>query len=59
MIKRIAVVALLLAIFAGAQGNNWSNYGSDQSTASSDEHISTQAAPSQPEPTLPNTRWSI
>ena len=59
MIKRIAIVALFLAIFAGAQGGNWSNYGSDQPTASSDEHISTQAAPSQPEPVVPNTRWSI
>lgn len=46
MIKRIAVVALLLAIFAGAQGNNWSNYGSDQAAASSDDHVSTQ--PAQP-----------
>ena len=59
MIKRIAIVALFLAVFAGAQGGNWSNYGSDQPTASSDEHISTQAAPSQPEPVVPNTRWSI
>lgn len=59
MIKRIAVVALFLAVFAGAQGGNWSNYGSDQPTASSDEHVSTQTAPSQPEPVVPNTRWSI
>ena len=59
MIKRIAVVALLLAIFAGAQGNNWSNYGSDQAAASSDDHVSTQPAQPSPEPILPNTRWSI
>ena len=59
MIKRIAIVALFLAVFAGAQGGNWSNYGSDQPTASSDDHVSTQTAPSQPEPVVPNTRWSI
>lgn len=59
MIKRIIVVALLLAIFAGAQGNNWSNYGSDQAAASSDDRVSTQPAQPSPEPTLPNTRWSI